>query len=138
MARQGAPKPDDIAALERKLAAHDDRQAGKKREKARRASSPYGFGFRLVTELVTAVIAGFLAGWGLDTWLGTSPWLVLIFVPLGMAAGILNVVRAARSAEAQRHLEAVAAAAPPEEGQGEAPQDANETILGVEIDSGER
>ncbi len=68
-------------------------------------SSAYGFGFRLVSDLVVGVLAGFFIGWGLDKLLGTSPWLLLIFTPIGMAAGILNVIRAAQSAEARRYLE---------------------------------
>ena len=113
--------PADLAALEKKLDARRKERAREVRARRQAASSPYGFGFRLVTELVVAVVAGFLAGWALDRWLGTSPWGVLIFVPLGMAAGILNVMRAAKSLEAQRHLDAIAAATP-EDG-GEKPEE---------------
>ena len=67
--------------------------------------SAYSFGFRLVTDLVVGVFSGFGIGWLADYLLGTSPWFLLIFMPLGMAAGILNVIRAAKSVEAQRHLE---------------------------------
>ncbi len=66
--------------------------------------SAYSFGFRLATDLVAGVLAGFGIGWLLDYWLGTSPWLLLIFTPIGIAAGIANVVRAAKSIEAKRHL----------------------------------
>ena len=34
-------------------------------------------------------------GWGLDFWLGTTPWGLIVFVLLGFAAGVLNVMRAA-------------------------------------------
>lgn len=106
----GGPSREDLDALGEKLAEHERRQAGEERRRRRRAASPYGFGFRLVTELVAGVAAGFLGGWALDRWLGTSPWFVLLLTPMGMAAGILNVVRAARSAEGERHLDAIAAA----------------------------
>ncbi len=123
MAKEGPSPPRDLAALEEKLAAHRRRRK-EEESRARKpsAASTYGFGFRLVTELVVAVVAGFLAGRALDGWLGTRPWAVLIFVCLGMAAGILNVVRAAGSAEAQRHLDAMGAAAPEKEGEN-APED---------------
>ncbi len=104
------PSREDLDALGKKLTAHERRRAGEERRRRRRAASPYGFGFRLVTELLAGVVAGFLGGWALDRWLGTSPWFVLILTPMGMAAGILNVVRAARSAEGERHLDAIAAA----------------------------
>jgi len=44
---------------------------------------------------VLAVILGFLAGYGLDRWLGTSPLFTIVFFFFGMAAGVLNVVRTA-------------------------------------------
>lgn len=68
-------------------------------------ASAYSFGFRLATDLIAGVLGGFGIGWLLDYWLGTSPWLLLLFTPLGMAAGIMNVIRAARSAQGRRHLE---------------------------------
>lgn len=52
-------------------------------------------GFRLSTELVAGVIAGALIGWLLDRWLGISPWGLIVFLLLGFAAGVLNVMRAA-------------------------------------------
>ena len=67
--------------------------------------SAYHFGFRLATDLLAGVLGGFAIGWGLDYWLGTSPWFLLGLIVLGMAAGILNVIRAATSMEARRHLE---------------------------------
>ncbi|HFC04871.1 MAG TPA: F0F1 ATP synthase subunit I [Rhizobiales bacterium] len=67
--------------------------------------SAYSFGFRLVTDLVVGVLSGVGIGWLLDYLLGTAPWLLLVFMPLGMIAGILNVIRAAKSVEATRHLE---------------------------------
>jgi len=46
---------------------------------------------------VLAVVIGFLAGYGLDRWLGTSPLFTIVFFFFGMAAGVLNVVRTASS-----------------------------------------
>jgi ATP synthase protein I len=51
------------------------------------------YGMRMAAELVAAVIVGGLIGLGLDSWLGTKPWLFLLFFVLGFAAGVLNVVR---------------------------------------------
>lgn len=52
-------------------------------------------GFRLSTELVAGVLVGAALGWLLDRWLGISPWGLIVFVLLGFAAGVLNVMRAA-------------------------------------------
>jgi ATP synthase protein I len=52
-------------------------------------------GFRLSSELVAGVLVGAAIGWGLDHWLGISPWGMIVFVLLGFVAGVLNVMRAA-------------------------------------------
>ena len=44
--------------------------------------------------LVLATVIGLAGGYYLDKWLGTTPWLFLLFFLLGFAAGVLNVVRA--------------------------------------------
>jgi ATP synthase protein I len=55
-------------------------------------------GFRLSTELVAGVLIGALIGWLIDRGLGISPWGMIVFVLLGFAAGVLNVIRAAGAA----------------------------------------
>ena len=52
-------------------------------------------GFRLSTELVGGVAVGAFIGWALDKWLGISPWGMIVFLLLGFAAGVINVMRAA-------------------------------------------
>lgn len=52
-------------------------------------------GFRLSTELVAGVVVGAALGWVLDRLLGISPWGMIVFLLLGFAAGVLNVMRAA-------------------------------------------
>ena len=55
-----------------------------------------GNAFKLGTELVAAVAVGTIIGFILDSWLGTTPWLIVIFFFVGAAAGMLNVVRTAK------------------------------------------
>jgi ATP synthase protein I len=45
---------------------------------------------------VFALVMGFAGGYWLDGLLGTKPWLSLLGFGLGLAAGILNVVRTMR------------------------------------------
>jgi ATP synthase protein I len=52
-------------------------------------------GFRLSAELVAGVIVGAGLGWLIDRGLGTSPLGMIVFLLLGFAAGVLNVMRAA-------------------------------------------
>ena len=52
-------------------------------------------GLRLSSELVAGVLVGAVIGWALDRWIGISPWGLIVFVLLGFAAGVRNVIRAA-------------------------------------------
>ncbi len=62
---------------------------------ARVDASAMARGFRLSSELVAGVLVGAGIGWLLDRWLGISPWGLIVFLLLGFAAGVLNVMRAA-------------------------------------------
>ncbi len=53
----------------------------------------WGVGFRAGVEVFSALIAGVGLGWLLDRWLGTWPWLFLLFFVFGGVAGVLNVYR---------------------------------------------
>lgn len=53
-------------------------------------------GLRISAELIGGVVVGGGLGWLLDKWLGTFPWLFILFFLLGSAAGMLNIVRQAQ------------------------------------------
>ena len=55
-----------------------------------------GNAFKLGTELVAAVVVGTIIGFILDNWFDTKPWLIIIFFLFGSAAGIVNVIKAAK------------------------------------------
>ncbi len=52
-----------------------------------------GVGLRVGVELVSALAVAVAIGWYLDGWLGTRPFLLMLFVVLGGAAGVANVWR---------------------------------------------
>ena len=58
--------------------------------------SSFGKAFQLSTELVSAVLVATIIGFILDNWFDTKPWLIIIFFFIGVAAGIMNVVRSAK------------------------------------------
>ena len=57
--------------------------------------SAIGIAFRVGVELVAGVVVGAAIGYGLDQWLGTTPWMLIVFFFLGAAGGMMNVYRAA-------------------------------------------
>jgi len=59
-----------------------------------------GQALRLGIELVAGVAVGGFIGWWLDRFLGTAPLLMVVFLGLGAAAGIMNVVRSAKRMQA--------------------------------------
>ncbi len=54
-----------------------------------------GRAMRLGTEFIAAILVGTAIGYFLDRWLATGPWLMLVMLLVGFAAGVLNVVRSA-------------------------------------------
>ncbi len=46
------------------------------------------------TTFVTCVVVGLAGGYWADRWLGTQPWLLLLGLGLGIAAGFVNLFRA--------------------------------------------
>jgi ATP synthase protein I len=93
-------QPIDEAALSARLKRLGERldQTSRPSEtvsRQTRDTSAFARGFRLSTELVAGVLVGAGLGWLLDRWLGTTPWGLIVFLLLGFAAGVLNVMRAA-------------------------------------------
>ena len=56
-----------------------------------------GKAFKISTELVAAVVVGSTLGFLLDNWFDTKPWLTICFFFMGVTAGILNVIKSAKS-----------------------------------------
>ncbi len=56
-------------------------------------NSSLGVGLRVGVELVSAIVVAVAIGWWLDRWLHTTPFLIILFVLLGGAAGIANIWR---------------------------------------------
>jgi ATP synthase protein I len=47
----------------------------------------------LALMLPSSIIVGLLFGYLLDKWLGTRPWMILIFFFLGAASGLISLIR---------------------------------------------
>jgi ATP synthase protein I len=91
---EDGPDSGRLADIEARL-----KKAREKRGEVRQVESPnskLGVAFRLVTELLAAVIVGGAIGWGLDRLFGTGPLLLIVMFMVGVAAGFFNVVRSAQ------------------------------------------
>lgn len=54
--------------------------------------------FRFSADFVSGVLAGALIGWALDRFAGTRPWGLIVFLLLGFATGVYNLVKSAQRA----------------------------------------
>jgi ATP synthase protein I len=107
---KGHLSPEDIAEFKRRASALGTRidsvQAEKQaeiEEQQDRANRSRGmaYGLRMSSELVAAILVGGFMGYVLDAWLGSKPWLFLVFLMLGFSAGILNILRAFKRMQAE-------------------------------------
>jgi ATP synthase protein I len=105
----GELSPDERKAFEQRAAELDKRlsqagdvksQATAHRDEARR-SRALGQGMQMALDLVLGPVVGAGIGWGLDKVAGTSPVLLLIFLGIGIAAGITNLIRTYRQIQAE-------------------------------------
>jgi ATP synthase protein I len=56
-----------------------------------------GFAMRAISEILVALAVCTIGGYYLDRYFGTTPWIMIVLMPLGQAAGIWNVMRMSRS-----------------------------------------
>ena len=97
------PPADEAALSERlqrlgeRLGQHQPDRLSENEPGQGATSDPSAFarGFRLSTEFVAGILVGAAIGWLIDRWVGTSPWGMIVFLLLGFAAGVLNLMRAA-------------------------------------------
>lgn len=88
-------QPDPLSQLDERLKRLRRQEEAKKPKSSSsdRSNSGLNLAMRIGVELVAALIVGVGIGLLLDHWLGTKPWLMVVFFLLGAAAGFLNVYR---------------------------------------------
>lgn len=95
--------PQDLDARRRKLEAAllQKGMLKKPEEDKKDVGSPTGVqqAVKLSSEFLAAVVVGAVLGIGLDQLAGISPWGLIVFLLLGFAAGVLNVLRSVGLAE---------------------------------------
>lgn len=91
-----APPPTPVSAPE--PAERDFVAEYRRREREQRETASWHRLSGAAGEFAVAVGLGALAGWGLDKWLGTAPWLLIVGVLVGFALGLFLLVRMAGKA----------------------------------------
>jgi ATP synthase protein I len=93
-----AKSPAEEAALAARLdrlgAKLEAHRAAEAAANARGQPSGFARATKIASEFVAGVIVGGGIGWAFDRAIGTAPWGMILFVLLGFAAGVLNVLRA--------------------------------------------
>ena len=92
-----SPK-DKLQELKRKI---DRYQVGNSSRINSSKKKGAGFGFRISTEIVAALVVGVGIGIIVDNYFNTQPFGIIIFFILGAFAGFLNVYRVMRRIEKQ-------------------------------------
>ena len=77
-------------------------QHDKEKKSVSKRNSGAGFGFKISTEIVAALIVGVGIGLLVDNYFNTKPFGLIIFFILGAFAGFLNVYRVMRRIEKEK------------------------------------
>ena len=83
-----------MVALEKRLS--DARKAQGSKPRSDEHYSMANMAWRMVTELTAGLLIGFGIGYGLDHAFGTMPLFLVIFVLVGLAAGVNVMLRTAK------------------------------------------
>lgn len=81
-----------LEGLEKTL--QNKRRAEAERVRGDEPKAGYALAVKLASEFVGGVVVGAGLGWFIDRMFGSAPWGLIVFLLLGFAAGVLNVLRA--------------------------------------------
>lgn len=106
---RGEISPEDREAFKKRasdLGARLDKVKAEARAKQpspdnRARGAAMGQAMKIAIELVVGIAVGGFIGKVLDDQFGSAPWLLIVFLMLGFAAGLLNIVRTARRLQAE-------------------------------------
>ncbi|MAC11872.1 MAG: F0F1 ATP synthase assembly protein I [Sphingorhabdus sp.] len=84
-----------IDSLQQRIDAAEREELNRSGRKDTHADANYQLGSRVLSYLVGGIGGGGLIGWTLDRLIGTSPWLLLLCLFLGIGVAFRNVYRIA-------------------------------------------
>lgn len=96
--KAGTPEPDEWRARREQLARRLEAQRRAMPAESRPPNTSGGFtgvaqGLKIASEFVAGILVGAGLGYLLDLFAGTGPFGLIVFLMIGFAAGVLNVLR---------------------------------------------
>jgi len=107
-------RASDLGARLDKVKADHRAKAGPEPDQRARGAA-LGQAMKIAIELVVGIAVGGFIGKVLDDQFGTAPWMLILFLMLGFAAGLMNIVRIARRLQAEAEPLQTRAKAVPED-----------------------
>jgi len=96
-AREPIAEDARIDALEARLKAAREREDQRNQPKVQGADANYRKGNRALADLLGGILGGFVIGWVIDHFAGTSPWGLLVMLFLGIIVAFRNIILAAQT-----------------------------------------
>jgi ATP synthase protein I len=91
-----SPEPPEdarLTSLEERLQRAKHQEAVRTGQLKKPVDENFRLGNQVLSYLIGGPLGGGLIGWLLDSWFGTSPWLLLVMAALGTAAGFRSIIR---------------------------------------------
>lgn len=105
------PPTDQLKDFERRLDKTLAERKGTAGDESTEGSAA-SLAMRAVLELLVGLAVCMALGYFADGYLGTRPWIMLALMPLGLAAGVVNVMRLSNSKQAKEVLDGKGPPAP--------------------------
>jgi ATP synthase protein I len=90
---QKLPEDARLASLEERLRQAQAEEAIRTGQARKGADRNEQLGNRVLSYLIGGLAGGALIGWLFDSWLGTSPLLLILLLVLGTVGGFWNIIR---------------------------------------------
>ena len=82
-----------IDALQERIDKASHKEEARTKPRGGEVDGNYRLGNRVLADLLGGIGGGALIGWVLDRLFDTSPWLLLVFLGLGIVAAFRNIIR---------------------------------------------
>ena len=93
------PGPDPLGedprlrSLDERLRQVDDAEAHRDGAGDADANESYNLGNRVLAALIGSLVGSALIGWLLDRWFGTTPWVLIVMLFLGIGVAFRQIIR---------------------------------------------